>query len=276
MSISTYLKRLTNYVFHGIPNNIVKIEVRSVVNGNTLEGRTILITGGNKGIGLAIGERCVQEGANIILVGRNEDDLKTASLKLGNHCKYIKYDLSNIEGIDELLVKAQQLFGDVDSLVCSAGVSFHEKNICDVSIDNFETQFKTNLEGAYFLAKAFIKAKLEREKNILFISSERGFQCDDVPYGLTKVALNSLTKGLSKRFYADGVRVNAIAPGVTATAMTGKSSNDNMSNSAQVSKRWFIPEEIAEVALFLLSYASRCISGEIIACDAGQYISSYF
>ncbi|WP_373218914.1 SDR family NAD(P)-dependent oxidoreductase [Ruminococcus sp. 5_1_39BFAA] len=276
MSLSTYLKRLTNYVFHGIPNNIVKVEVKSVVNGSTLTGRTILITGGNKGIGLAIGERCVQEGANVILIGRNEDDLKAASLKLGEHCSYIKYDLSNIEGLEKLLENAQQVYGEIDSLVCSAGISLHEKNICDVSIENFEKQFKTNLEGAYFLAQVFIKKNSDRDKNILFISSERGFQCDDVPYGLTKVALNSLTKGLSRRFYKDGIRVNAIAPGVTATAMTGKSSNDNMANSGQVSKRWFVPEEIAEVALFLLSDASKCISGEIIACDAGQYISSYF
>lgn len=276
MSFSTYLKRLANYVLHGIPNNIVKVEVQSVVNGNTLEGRIILITGGNKGIGLAIGERCVQEGAKVILVGRNELDLKSASLKLGNQCKYIKYDLTNIEGIEALLENAQQMFGEIDSLVCSAGVSLHEKNICDVSIENFEKQFKINLEGAYFLAQALIRKKSNAGKNILFISSERGFQCDDVPYGLTKVALNSLTKGLSKRFYVDDIRVNAIAPGVTATAMTGKSANDNMSNSVQVSKRWFIPEEIAEVALFLLSDASKCISGEIIACDAGQYISTYF
>ncbi len=159
----------------------------------------------------------------------------------------------------------------------NAGISLHEENIKYVSREGYEKQFTTNLESSYFLAKTFIEnQKVNSKINLLFISSERGFQCDDVPYGLTKCAINSLTRGLSRRFYKEGVRVNAIAPGITTSNMTGINNEDNLALDRVASERVFLADEVAEVALFLLSDASMCISGEVIACDAGEYISSYY
>ena len=126
-----------------------------------------------------------------------------------------------------------------------------------------------------------MKNFIERRKtsnllNILLITSERGFQCDVLPYGLTKAALNSFCKGLARKYYKDKIRVNGIAPGVTASNMTGITSDSNLYQPIISSGRYFLPEEVAEVAAFLLSNSSNCISGEIIATDAGNYISSYY
>ncbi|WP_207650997.1 SDR family oxidoreductase [Butyrivibrio sp. YAB3001] len=107
--------------------------------------------------------------------------------------------------------------------------------------------------------------------NLLFISSERGKMGDDLPYGLTKAAINSLIKGLARRGIDYDIRVNGIVPGVTVSDMVGVGENDNLYRKKSIGKRIYLPEEIAELAVFLMSDISGCISGEVIACDQGNY-----
>lgn len=272
-----YFKRLFQFIIHGIPQKNIRINVVKVAKGDILNKRNILITGGGSGIGLAIAKYCAEEGANVIIIGRNEEKLRDAASNISG-CKFLSFDLNKIDQIPELLTNAERILGhNIDSLVLNAGISLHEENIKYVSREGYEKQFTTNLESSYFLAKTFLEnQKVNSKINLLFISSERGFQCDDVPYGLTKCAINSLTRGLSRRFYKEGVRVNAIAPGITTSNMTGINNEDNLALDRVASERVFLADEVAEVALFLLSDASMCISGEVIACDAGEYISSYY
>ncbi len=273
-----YIKRVLNYIFRGIPTNHVQVNVSQIQYGGILKGRKILITGGNSGIGLAIAKKCIAEGAEILIIGRNEQKLKETANALGEKCRYLQFDVSQIEEIDETMKKAEKLAGgEFDALILNAGISLHEENILKVTVEDYEKQFQTNLESAYFMAQAFLRDKTpKKEASLLFMSSERGHQCDDVPYGLTKAGINSLVRGLSRRFYRDGVRVNGIAPGITVSGMTNISENDNLYLERVAPGRVFLPEEMAEVACFLLSDAAKCISGEIIACDAGEYLSSYF
>ena len=261
-----FFKRLIKFLVYGIPQNNVSVTVNKVIHGKTLSGRNILVTGGSSGIGFAIAKRCAEEGANIIIVGRNEKRLKNAASCISG-CRSILFDLTDIEHLHSLMDRAEEMLGQrLDSVVLNAGVSLHEENITQVTFEGFEKQFKTNLESSYFLAKAFVETHTPNSRlNLLFISSERGFQCDDVPYGLTKSAINSLTRGLSRRFYRDGVRVNAIAPGITTSNMTGFKDDDNLTLDRIISGRVFLADEIAEVAIFLLNDASMCISGEVIA-----------
>lgn len=272
-----YFKRLFQFIIHGIPQKNIRVNVVKVAKGDILNKRNILITGGGSGIGLAIAKYCAEEGVNVIIIGRNEEKLRDAASNIFG-CKFLSFDLNKIDQIPELLTNAERILGhNIDSLVLNAGISLHEENIKYVSREGYEKQFTTNLESSYFLAKTFIEnQKVNSKINLLFISSERGFQCDDVPYGLTKCAINSLTRGLSRRFYKEGVRVNAIAPGITTSNMTGINNEDNLALDRVASERVFLADEVAEVALFLLSDASMCISGEVIACDAGEYISSYY
>lgn len=272
-----YFKRLFQFIIHGIPQKNIRVNVVKVAKGDILNKRNILITGGGSGIGLAIVKYCAEEGANVIIIGRNEEKLRDAASNISG-CKFLSFDLNKIDQIPELLTNAERILGhNIDSLVLNAGISLHEENIKYVSREGYEKQFTTNLESSYFLAKTFLEnQKVNSKINLLFISSERGFQCDDVPYGLTKCAINSLTRGLSRRFYKEGVRVNAIAPGITTSNMTGINNEDNLALDRVASERVFLADEVAEVALFLLSDASMCISGEVIACDAGEYISSYY
>ena len=105
------------------------------------------------------------------------------------------------------------------------------------------------------------------------ISSETGGKSNDLPYGLTKNALNSFVEGVARRVYQRGIRINAVAPGVTYTNMTRGNHiiNDDYSNNSAAG-RYLLPSEIAETACFLLSKCSSCVTGEILYCDAGSHL----
>ena len=112
----------------------------------------------------------------------------------------------------------------------------------------------------------------------LIISSETADQAYDIPYGMTKAAMNSFVRAASRRVYPLGIRVNAIAPGVTLSDMTKEYADVTDGNFYRdcASQRLFLPEEVAEVAAFLLSDASKCISGEIIHTNAGNHIKTWW
>lgn len=275
MSVFQILKRAAKYIIKGVPVENIYVKIDQIQHGGVLTGRNIMVTGGGHGIGKNIAEKCISEGAKVIIVGRNEDKLKETSNELGSSCSYLVFDLENVREIERFWELVRTNNQKVDSIVCNAGISLHEGEILNVSIEQFEKQVKVNLESVYFLIKEFIKYKGDNDINILCISSERGFQRDDLPYGLTKAAVNSLVGGITKRYYKKGVRINGIAPGITTSDLTKKAKDDILTLERVTPGRYILGEEIAEVACFLLSDASRCISGEVIPCDAGEYICSY-
>ncbi len=275
MSKLDFFKRAFRFIIRGVPIENIYVNVDQITHGNILLNRNILITGGGHGIGRDIAAKCVSEGANVIIIGRNEEKLLKTCKELGDKCSYFVFDLENVDEIEKFWKLVIQKKTKIDTLVCNAGISLHEGEILNVTVEQFEKQVRVNLESVYFLIKEFIKNKGDNDINILCISSERGFQRDDLPYGLTKAAINSLVGGITKRYYKDGVRINGIAPGITTSDLTKKYKDDILTLERVTPGRYILGEEIAEVACFLLSDASKCISGEMIPCDAGEYISSY-
>lgn len=282
MGIKKGIRKLARLILESSPEKNVTVNVSQINYGKILENRNIVITGGGKGIGFAIAKKCISEGANVVITGRTEKTLKEATEKLGNSCKYVVFDISKVEEMKKFLSMCEDKFtGKIDSLISNAGISLHENIYKNVTIEGFDKQFNTNLRASYFLAKEYLEY-LERNRcengNLIFISSETGNQCYDIPYGLTKAALNSLTRALSRRVYKNNFRVNAIAPGVTISDMVKEYVDIDSENMYRkcASDRVFLPEEIAEVVCFLLSDASKCISGEIIHCNAGNHLSVFW
>ena len=194
-------------------------------------------------------------------------------------CKYLALDGTDVHALPDVMQQAEDMLGGVNCLVNNAGVSLHETNIRTVTPEGFDTQINTNLKGSYFLAQQFIKlveSKQRKDCSIIFISSERGLFVDDIPYGLTKAAINSLVQGLAVRVLPSGIRVNAVAPGVTASEMTGFTTDGNLYCGYNADKRVFLPEEVSETACFLLSDCSRCMTGQILACDQGRAINPHW
>lgn len=282
MGYKKFIRKVAKFILASQPENHVEVKISQINYGGILDNKKIVITGGGKGLGYGMAKKFISEGAKVIISGRDEKQLKEACSKLGERCQYIVYDVTRIEKANIFLNECKaKLDGNIDCLVSNAGVSLHENIFKNVTEEGFDTQFNTNFKGGYFLAKEFLEQK-EKEQNpdgqLLFITSETGNQCYDIPYGMTKAALNTLTRALSRREYKKGIRVNAIAPGVTLTDMTkdyADASDGNMYRDC-ASGRMFLSEEVAEVACFLLSDASKCISGEIIHCNAGNHLKAFW
>lgn len=276
MSITKYIRRLLHFVVYGQPmvnNTISDVHIHYSAPNKRLVGKKILITGGAKGLGRAMTERFMQEGANVMITGRDEDALKKVADQTG--CHYIKYDITEIHHIQNLICQVDLILDGVNVLVNNAGISLHENDFCDVTEDTFERQIDTNLKGPFFLAQVFAKLlmKNNREGNILFISSETGTTVDLRPYGWAKHIINSMAQGMAYRLGKHHIRVNAICPGVTATDMTGYKTNGNL-YCRGTAHRIYLPEEMAEIASFIVSDMANLINGQIIVCNEGNTINA--
>lgn len=271
--VSLYIKRAIKYILKEYKQPITKIDVVQKDPNEVFNDKTYLITGGGSGLGFYMAQKLISEGAKVIITGRNEKKLMDAKEKLGKNCEYLIYDIQDVSLAEDTIIKLFKKYKKIDGLINNAGISLHEWDFMKVDEEKFDSQFQTNLKGSYFLTQAYIKEVLKNktEANIIFITSERGTMCDDLPYGLTKASINSLIQALSYKYYKNGIRVNGIAPGVTVSNMTGLNKDGDLYNN-NTSNRYFLPEEIAEVTAFLLSDYSKCISGEIIHCNAGNHI----
>lgn len=277
LGVTVYRRKLRQPVKPAATQPIIYANISYLMPNQRVAGKKIVITGGARGLGFSMARKLMDEGADVLIAGRNQELLAEKAAELG--CKYLPIDVQDVASFPEFIKQADEMLDGMNCLVNNAGISVHEVNIRQVTPEGFDSQLDTNLRGAYFLSQAFIKLmeeKKRRDGSILFISSERGLFVDDIPYGLSKAAMNSLVQGLAVRMLPSGIRVNAIAPGITASDMTGFKADGNLYCGYNASKRVFLPEEVSETACFLLSDCSRCITGQIIACDEGRAINPHW
>ena len=272
--ITDILRRAARYIVKGVPVNTVTANICSITRSNILKGKSIIITGGGSGLGFAMAKRFVSEGAKVLITGRHEEKLAKSAKEIG--CEYAVLDVTQPEKFKDFLISAKSKLGELNVLVNNAGISLHEASFFEVTPKGFDKQIATNLKGPFFLTQVFINILKEDklEGAVLFISSETGETVDCRPYGYTKAAINSMVQGLAFLFKNQGIRINAIAPGITASAMTGVDSKGNISAGLYGQGRFYLPEEIAEVATFLLSPAAACISGQIITCNNAETVNA--
>lgn len=272
ISIKNKLASFVSLIIHGKPAPIYA-HISYLSPNETLKGKKIIVTGGGRGLGFAMARKFVAEGADVLISGRNEKTLQEAAQKLG--CKYRKLDVQNPNEFSSFIEAADNDLCGANCLVNNAGISLHEAGFLDVSQEQFDAQFNTNLRGCFFLTQAFIErtSATSEMKNILFTSSETGTTVDERPYGLSKAALNSLIQGLAYRFVNSNYRINAVAPGVTISDMVGGNEDGDL-RYANITHRYYLPGEVAEVASFLLSDASNCLNGQILTCNEGKTINA--
>lgn len=274
MSVISTIKHIISFIIHrGQKKTVVNISY--LQPHDRLKGKKIVITGGGRGLGFAMAKKFIAEGADVLISGRNEQKLKDSSEKL--NCKYLTLDVSDTKQFNDFMEQAHNLLNGVNCLINNAGISLHEDGFLDVREQQFDYQFDTNFRGAFFLTQCFMekcRECKESTKNVLFVSSETAMTVDERPYGLTKAALNSLVQGLAYRFVNDGFRINAVAPGVTVSDMVGVKPGGDLTYSGNITGRYYLPEEVAEIACFLLSDASNCLNGQILYCNEGKTINA--
>jgi 3-oxoacyl-[acyl-carrier protein] reductase len=249
---------------------VVYVNVAQVNRGEVLKGKRVLITGGTSGIGFAIAEKFLLEGAAVLITGRDESKLSNAASLLENKAHTLLWDVSDISIVKTQIQKVINILGGLDIVINNAGV-YSSVPFCSVDENNWNKIMDVNIKGLFFMCQS---ASLELKKNsgggkIINISSIAGFQGYASPYGLSKASVNSLTVGLAKQLLQYNIIVNGIAPGNVATKMTGINPADNMYDTLSKNERAAMPIEIAEIALFLASDASNNIVGQMIICDGG-------
>lgn len=244
---------------------------------NLLEGKTILITGASKGIGLSIVNTFVKHGASVlILLSRDIDKLKIIKEETEN--KYTtkvniyKTDIGNLESIKEVIAQIKQAKISIDVLVNNAGIMI-DGVLRMIKPETIYSTFETNVYGTIFITQLITSSMIaNRQGSIINISSiigTKGYAGNSV-YSASKSAIIGFTKSMSKEFAGFNIRVNAIAPGLIDTGMT-KNINENMISTIGL-KRIGKPEDVANLALFLASDLSAYITNQVIGVDGGMII----
>ena len=240
-------------------------------NPFSLEGKTILVTGASSGIGKATAIECSKQGATVLLLGRNLDRLTQAMKEcVGSQHSVIQFDLSDIDSIPKLL----EMLPTLDGIVHSAGVNtkYLVKNINREKIDELH---HTNYYAPALMTQLFLKnKKLAKNASIVFISSISASYASvsNSLYASSKAALNAFARCLAMEIAPRGMRANVIQPGVIETpilkayAMTDEL--QDFKNSCPLGHPGE-PIDIAHGCVYLLSDASKFMTGSIMTIDGG-------
>lgn len=249
-----------------------------VLEGNLLEGRAALVTGGTSGIGFAIAESFLKNGAYVVITGRSLKRVMEACKRLEDKDSCFKGKINGIE-MDSKDVKSFEnalsfCGGKIDILVNNAGIS--KGSFEALTEEDFDSVFDTNLKGAYFLSRIFAKYMKDKNirGNILNVASSSSLRPAVSPYTLTKWGLRGFTLGLAKILSPYGIVVNAIAPGPTATPML-TDCRDDLRLSTSPQGRYATAEEIANLATVLVSDMGRMVVGDTLYATGGAGLITF-
>lgn len=238
--------------------------------------KTVLITGGNSGIGKECAFAFAYAGANVIIAGRDEQKLQNVcenTRKVGK-CKYIKWDVRNVSDYESKIREAEEKFRtEIDILVNSAGIFDGAiKDFFEITATEFDHVLETNLKGTYFMCQVFAKYFINKRKkgHIVNVVSNLGTLPTVKPYGISKWGMVGLTKGLGLHLAEYGITVNGVAPGEVATPINGWKEGDCPARRAHKNGRLSFPCEVAQVILYLAGFTGENMIGEIVVCDGGD------
>ena len=247
----------------------------SILNNFSLEGKTALVTGCNKGIGFAMAQGLAEAGANIIGVSSGGDfaAIEASVNKIGKSFSYHQVDLGNRDALYQFIHSIQNQH--IDILVNNAGIIMRNP-AAEHSDEFWDKVISINLDAQFILAREMGKKMIAQGKGkIIFTCSLLSFQGGiNVPgYTAAKSAVAGLVKALANEWASKGVNVNGIAPGYIETDNTKALREDVERNKSILSRipaaRWGQPEDFKGPTVFLASDASNYVHGEILVVDGG-------
>jgi len=248
-----------------------------VASDKELQGRVALVTGGGAGIGLAIARTLAEDGAHIVVPDFNGEAAEAAAAELkglGVQALAFQADVADAARMDEVVAATLDALGGVHILVNNAGIT-RDALLLRMDEAQWDAVLRTNLRGAYVCSKAVLRQMMkQRQGAIVNIASVVGLmgnagQCN---YSASKAGLIGLTKSLAREVASRGIRVNAVAPGFIATAMTDQLTDEQRQGILHTVPAGSLgePQDVANAVRFLCSDASRYITGEVLRVDGGM------
>ncbi|RJG43632.1 MULTISPECIES: SDR family NAD(P)-dependent oxidoreductase [unclassified Mesorhizobium] len=253
-----------------------------------LTGKTAIVTGAAGGIGLAIAQRFLHDGARVMIADVDHEKGEKAErdlAKLGK-VQFVKADVGKRLDIHNLVAATIDAFGDIDILVNNAGI-VHGADFLELKEEDFDRVLQVNLKGSFLAGQAVARFMVEKvEKggsagSIINMSSINAVVAlpDQVAYSVSKGGVNQLTRAMALSLAPHGVRVNAIGPGSIMTDMLASVNSDAAAKTRILSRtpmgRVGEPSEIAAIAAFLASDDASYITGQTIYADGGRLPLNY-
>jgi len=242
-----------------------------------VSGKTVLITGGSRGIGYSIAGAFVEQGANVVISSRSEGVLKDAARSLGGsegQVTPIPADVSQMDSVQSLISKTIDTYETLDVVINNAGIT-RDNLMLRMSEDDWDSVIDINLKGTFWCTKLASRQMLkQRAGTIINISSVVGVTGNpgQVNYAASKSGILGLTKSAAQELASRNITVNAIAPGYIETEMTDKlneKQRDELTTRIPLS-RIGSPADIAGLAIFLASPAASYITGQVFRVDGGM------
>ena len=245
-----------------------------------LNGKVALITGAGRGIGAATARLFAQEGAAVVLAARSADEVNQVAAAItadGGTALAVATDVADADAMRALVTQTVATYGRLDVAVNNAGVALGNKPLTEVSEELFDQTIAVNLKGVFLALKYEIPAMLANGGGAIVNMSSTvglvGSNAGIAPYIASKHGVVGLTKAAALEYAAQRIRVNAIAPGTTATSV-----NEHWLGNSQIRERIIAtipvgrvgePRDVAEAALWLCSDASSYLTGVILPVDGG-------
>lgn len=253
----------------------------SVFASDALADQVVVVTGASRGIGAAIAIACAEVGADVAIgfVENEEGALRTvdAAKALGRDAETFRADVSDPEQVRSMVEKVSARFGKIDALVNNAGV-MPESQVVDMSVDEWRRVLDVDLTGAFLCSRAVLPRMLDQGKGSIVMISSRlgqiGF-AGVAHYAAAKAGVLALVKSLAREVGPEGVRVNAVAPGVTVTDMTSNVVQGEVGSKRLAelpSGRFATAEEVAASVVFLLSDAAALYHGQTLCPNGGGHM----
>lgn len=246
-----------------------------------LAGKVAIVSGGDSGIGRAVAIHFAMEGANMVISYLNEEeDAKETKILIeeaGSQCLLISGDIGNETHCQDIVKQTIATFGKLDILVNNAAEQHPQNSLLDISAEQLERTFRTNIFSYFYLTKASLP-HLQKGSVIINTSSVTAYQGNAtlLDYSATKGAIVSFTRSLSASLVKQGIRVNAIAPGPIWTPLIPSTfTSDQVATfgSTTPMQRAGQPAELAPAYVFLASEDSSYMTGQVLHINGGEIVN---
>ena len=245
-----------------------------------LTDKVALVTGGGRGIGRGIVLELAREGADVVINyrrGRESADATARDVEaLGRKALVVQADVSDREAVDRMVAEAREAFGRIDVGVANSGVASRVAAVHELDPAEWRRVLTTDLDGAFYTARALLPALLESRGVLLFISSigADNAAAGGAPYHVAKAGVNTLMRVIAKEVAGSGVRVNCIAPGLVRSDMGDrliKFVGEGITQTIPLG-RVGEPSDIGKAAAYLASDDASWVTGKVLRVDGGAYM----